>query len=121
MPPQSDLSPWATTSRVLLLNAVLTVGVGKAASHAGQGWETFTDRAIQLINERQESVVFLLWGRYAQVKGAQVDRSRNLVLESVHPSPLSANKGFFGCGHFRAANGYLLSQGRQPIDWLMAS
>lgn len=120
MPRQSDLSPWACASKVLLLNAVLTVGAGRANSHAGKGWETFTDRVIQLISEKREHVVFLLWGRYAQVKGAQVDRSRHLVLESVHPSPLSANKGFFGCGHFKTANSYLLSHGQEPIDWLMA-
>lgn len=117
-PPQSDLTPWAKDG-VLLLNAVLTVGAGRAGSHHGKGWERFTDRAVDLVNESREGVVFLLWGRPAQLKGARVDRSRHLVLESPHPSPLSAHRGFFGSGHFSKANAYLTRQGKEPVDWLM--
>lgn len=107
---------WAKQG-VLLLNSVLTVEASKAASHQGKGWEQFTDGIIQLINDHHQGVVFILWGSYAQKKGRHIDRSKHLVLESVHPSPLSAHRGFFGCRHFSQANNYLMSIGKQPIDW----
>jgi len=113
------LAPWASDG-VLLLNASLTVSAGQAGSHQGRGWERFTDRAVALVNEGREGVVFLLWGRQARQKGAQVDRSRHLVLEAAHPSPLSAHSGFFGCGHFAAANDYLVAHGARPVDWTMS-
>ncbi len=111
------LESWARQG-VLLLNAVLTVERGKAGSHQGKGWETFTDAVIAALNEQRENLVFLLWGSYAQKKGAMVDRNRHLVLSAPHPSPLSAHRGFFGCNHFIKANEYLESVGREPIDWL---
>ncbi|MCB1847430.1 MAG: uracil-DNA glycosylase, partial [Halieaceae bacterium] len=83
----------------------------------GKGWETFTDRVVDVVNRECESVVFMLWGSYAQRKGALVDRQRHCVLMAPHPSPLSAHRGFFGCGHFAAANDYLRARGREPIDW----
>ena len=107
---------WARQG-VLLLNSVLTVEASKAGSHQNNGWETFTDQVIQLINEHHQGVVFMLWGSYAQKKGRHIDRSKHCVLESVHPSPLSAYRGFFGCGHFSKANQYLESIGKAPIDW----
>ena len=110
------LQSWAEQG-VLLLNAVLTVESGHAASHQGKGWEQFTDRIVALLNERREGLVFLLWGSYAQRKGEIIDRSRHLVLESVHPSPLSASRGFFGNHHFSKANSYLSAKGQAPIDW----
>ena len=110
------LVPWAEQG-VLLLNAVLTVECHRAASHQGRGWEKFTDRVIEVANESTENTVFFLWGSYAQKKGAIIDRERHLVLQAPHPSPLSANRGFFGCGHFTKANDYLLSKGREPINW----
>lgn len=110
------LENWAQQG-VLLLNAVLTVEDSKAASHQKQGWETFTDQVIATVNEQCENVVFMLWGSYAQKKGAKIDPQRHLVLESVHPSPLAAYRGFFGCKHFSQANGYLSAKGRSPIDW----
>ena len=110
------LQHWAAQG-VLLLNAVLTVERSKPASHQGKGWETFTDRVIELVNRECESVVFMLWGSYAQRKGAFIDRQRHCVLTAPHPSPLSAHRGFFGCGHFVAANEYLESKGKEPIDW----
>jgi uracil-DNA glycosylase len=116
-PPQSNLTPWAEDG-VLLLNNVLTVGAGQAASHHGKGWERFTDRVVDLVNAK-DGVVFLLWGRPAQSKGARVDRSRQLVLETVHPSPLSAHKGFFGSKHFSQTNRYLEDRGQAPVDWTM--
>ena len=88
-----------------------------AASHQGKGWETFTDRVIEVINSRLEGVVFMLWGSYAQRKGAIIDDKRHCVLKAPHPSPLSAHRGFFGCGHFSAANQYLKDRGETPIDW----
>ena len=88
-----------------------------AASHQGKGWETFTDRVIEVINSRREGVVFMLWGSYAQRKGAIIDDKRHCVLKAPHPSPLSAHRGFFGCGHFSAANQYLKDRGETPIDW----
>lgn len=122
IPPASHgyLQSWAEQG-VLLLNAVLTVEAGSAASHQGKGWEQFTDRVIEILNREREHLVFLLWGSYAQRKGAIIDRSRHLVLESVHPSPLSASRGFFGNHHFSRANAYLQEHGVEPIDWQIAS
>lgn len=111
-----NLMRWATQG-VLLLNATLTVEGGKAGSHQRKGWEQFTDRVIEEISQRREGVVFLLWGRYAQEKGAAIDTQKHLVLKAAHPSPLSAHSGFFGCKHFSRANAYLLEAGREPIDW----
>jgi uracil-DNA glycosylase len=114
-PTTGDLTPWARAG-VLLLNAVLTVSPGKPASHAGKGWERFTDRVISELSRRREGLVFLLWGRYAQEKGAQVDAARHHVLRASHPSPYSA-AGFFGCRHFSQANALLEAGGREPVDW----
>jgi uracil-DNA glycosylase len=110
------LEHWARQG-VLMLNSVLTVEEARAASHQGQGWEQFTDAVIRAVNEECEHVVFMLWGSYAQKKAAFVDRSRHLVLKAPHPSPLSAHNGFFGSRHFSQANEYLVSQGRNAIDW----
>lgn len=110
------LENWARQG-VLLLNSVLTVEEARAASHQGKGWERFTDAVIRIVNEGAESVVFMLWGSYAQRKAAFVDTSRHLVLKAPHPSPLSAHNGFFGCRHFSKANAFLISRGRDPIDW----
>jgi uracil-DNA glycosylase len=118
-PPSGDLTPWAERG-VLLLNAVLTVSPGKPASHAGKGWERFTDRAIRELSARREGVVFLLWGRYAQQKGAIVDTARHHVLTAAHPSPYSAANGFFGCRHFSRANALLEDDSRQPVDWSLS-
>ncbi|WP_063333198.1 uracil-DNA glycosylase [Marinomonas sp. TW1] len=112
------LKAWAEQG-VLLLNSVLTVEAGKAGSHQNKGWETFTDRIIALLNQQKQGVVFLLWGSYAQQKGRFIDRQKHCVLEAVHPSPLSAYRGFFGCGHFSKANEYLRQQGKQPIEWAL--
>ena len=112
-----NLTRWADQG-VLLLNATLTVEAGKAGSHQGKGWETFTDAAIKALSDRREGLVFMLWGSYAQQKGRVIDRSKHLVLESSHPSPLSVYRGFDGCGHFKKANQYLQSHGQEPIDWL---
>lgn len=116
IPVSGELERWAEQG-VLLLNAVLTVRAHQAASHAGRGWERFTDAVVRAIAERKEGVVYMLWGSYAQKKGAIADPQRNLVLRAVHPSPLSAYRGFFGCKHFSAANAYLQSIGKEPIDW----
>lgn len=116
VPDHGCLTHWAKQG-VLLLNSVLTVEQGRAGSHQGKGWETFTDHIIGLLNEGKENLVFLLWGSYAIKKGALIDRRRHLVLESVHPSPLSAHRGFFGCRHFSQTNAYLEQHGEQPIDW----
>ena len=115
-PGHGCLQAWAEQG-VLLLNATLTVEQARAGAHQGQGWEQFTDRAIQLVNERCDHVVFLLWGSYAQKKGAFIDARKHLVLRAPHPSPLSAYRGFIGCGHFSSANHYLQQQGKAPIDW----
>lgn len=115
-PRHGHLEKWARQG-VLLLNAVLTVRAHQAASHAGRGWERFTDAAIAALNERREHVVFMLWGSHAQKKGAVIDRSRHLVLTAPHPSPLSAHRGFFGCRHFSQANAYLQRHGIAPVDW----
>lgn len=114
------LESWARQG-VLLLNSVLTVERGQAASHRGQGWETFTDRAIEAINEQCDNVVFLLWGSYAQKKAAFVDRTKHLVLHAPHPSPLAAHRGFFGCQHFSKANEFLTQKGESPINWQLPS
>ena len=117
-PPESgDLTDWAKQG-VLLLNSVLTVEKAKAASHQKKGWETFTDNLIQFINDHCENVVFLLWGSYAHKKGKVIDKRKHLVLESVHPSPLSAHRGFFGCGHFKKANEYLTKNNLESIHWI---
>jgi uracil-DNA glycosylase len=112
------LEHWAEQG-VLLLNSVLTVEMGRAASHRERGWERFTDRIIREVNEKTEPVVFMLWGSYAQKKAAFVDRSRHLVLKAAHPSPLSAHSGFFGCRHFSKANAFLESRGLKPIEWAL--
>ena len=111
-----DLSHWADQG-VLLLNATLTVAAGNAESHQGKGWEMFTDAVVSKLAEQREHLVFLLWGSYARRKGAFINRQRHLVLEAPHPSPLSAHRGFIGCGHFRKANDYLTSHGLAPIVW----
>lgn len=111
-----DLTHWADQG-VLLLNATLTVEAGKAGSHQGKGWETFTDAAIQALAQQREGLVFLLWGSYAQAKGRVIDRRKHLVLEAPHPSPLSAYRGFIGCGHFLKANQWLEAHGQAPINW----
>lgn len=116
MPTSGELERWAEQG-VLLLNAVLTVRAHQAASHAGHGWETFTDAVVRAIAERKEGIVYMLWGSYAQRKGAIADPQKNLVLRAVHPSPLSAYRGFFGCRHFSQANDYLRSVGRETIVW----
>lgn len=116
MPSSGELDRWAEQG-VLLLNAVLTVRAHEAASHAGKGWERFTDAVVRAIAERKEGVVYMLWGNYAQKKGAIADPARNLILRAVHPSPLSAYRGFFGCRHFSMANDYLVKQGKEPINW----
>lgn len=117
MPRHGDLTGWARQG-VLLLNATLTVQQANAGSHQKRGWEEFTDAVIRAVNERHEHAVFMLWGAYAQKKGAFIDREKHLVLQAPHPSPLSAHRGFLGCGHFKKANDYLAAQGRAPIDWM---
>jgi uracil-DNA glycosylase len=111
-----DLSRWAQQG-VLLLNATLTVRDGAAGSHQGKGWEQFTDAVIAALARECDGLVFLLWGNYARKKGASIDRGQHLVLESAHPSPLSAHNGFFGCRHFSQANAHLLARGAAPILW----
>jgi uracil-DNA glycosylase len=110
------LESWARRG-VLLLNSVLSVRRGAAASHQGQGWEKFTDAVVRAVNEQQSPAVFMLWGAYAQRKAAFVDSARHLVLKAPHPSPLSAHAGFIGCGHFSQANAFLVRNGLAPIDW----
>jgi len=116
IPQHGYLQSWAEQG-VLLLNTVLTVEQGKAHSHAKAGWETFTDKVIEALNVHQNGVVFLLWGAHAQKKGRFIDRSKHHVLTGPHPSPLSAHRGFFGCGHFSETNRYLVEQQKTPIDW----
>ncbi|ELL0597436.1 uracil-DNA glycosylase [Vibrio vulnificus] len=116
IPAHGYLEAWAKQG-VLLLNTVLTVEQGKAHSHASLGWETFTDKVIEAINQHQQGVVFLLWGSHAQKKGRFIDRHKHVVLTAPHPSPLSAHRGFLGCKHFSQANQHLLDQGKQAIDW----
>ncbi|MCZ4294377.1 uracil-DNA glycosylase [Vibrio sinaloensis] len=116
VPAHGYLQSWAEQG-VLLLNTVLTVEQGKAHSHAKSGWETFTDRVIEAVNQHQSGVVFLLWGAHAQKKGRFIDRTKHFVLAGPHPSPLSAHRGFFGCRHFSQANQILIQQGLTPIEW----
>ena len=116
IPTSGDLERWARQG-VLLLNATLTVRASTPGSHQNKGWEVFTDAAIKKISDEKEHVVFLLWGAYAQKKGEVIDRSKHLVLMSAHPSPFSADRGFFGCKHFSKANEYLKSKGMGEIDW----
>ena len=116
IPTSGDLTHWAEQG-VLLLNATLTVEAHKAGSHQGKGWEELTDAAIQALNNQRSNIVFMLWGSYAQRKGQFVDRRKHLVLTAVHPSPLSAYRGFIGCGHFSQANNYLQQHGLSPIAW----
>jgi uracil-DNA glycosylase len=115
-PAHGNLVPWAQQG-VLLLNSVLTVESGQAASHKGIGWEQFTDKIIESLNEQKKHLVFILWGNYAQKKGEIIDRSKHLVLSCAHPSPLSASRGYFGNHHFSMANTYLQQHGSNPIDW----
>ena len=116
VPSSGNLTHWAEQG-VLLLNATLTVEAHKAGSHQGKGWEELTDAAIQALNNQRSNIVFMLWGSYAQRKGQYIDRRKHLVLTAVHPSPLSAYRGFIGCGHFSQANNYLLQHGQAPIAW----
>ncbi len=116
VPTSGNLDRWAEQG-VLLLNSVLTVRAHLAASHAGKGWEQFTDAVVKIISERKRNLVYMLWGSYAQRKCGVVNAQDNLILKSVHPSPLSAYRGFFGCKHFSQANNYLQNVGKQPIEW----
>lgn len=119
-PDHGCLTPWAQRG-VLLLNAVLTVEEGRAGAHQGKGWEGFTDHVVDTLNREREGLVFLLWGSYAQAKGKVIDPRRHRVLKAPHPSPLSAHRGFLGCGHFSATNQYLAQHGQTPIDWSLPS
>ncbi|MBN9298092.1 MAG: uracil-DNA glycosylase [Filimonas sp.] len=116
IPRNGDLTPWADQG-VLLLNAVLTVRANEPASHSKSGWMNFTDAVIKKISQEKEGVVFLLWGRFAQEKQVLIDQSRHFILKAAHPSPFSADKGFFGCKHFSRTNEILIRQGIDPIDW----
>jgi uracil-DNA glycosylase len=116
IPPNGNLTRWADQG-VFLLNATLTVRVHEAGSHQKKGWEEFTDEVIRVISAQRENVVFLLWGAYAQKKADLIDQSKHLILEAPHPSPLSSYRGFFGCKHFSQANTYLVSHGKQSINW----
>lgn len=116
IPVTGDLERWARQG-VLLLNATLTVKANSPGSHQNKGWETFTDAVIRKISDEKEGIVFLLWGAYAQRKGEIIDRNKHLVLMSAHPSPFSADRGFFGCKHFSKANAYLKSKGRGEVEW----
>jgi len=116
IPGHGCLQSWASQG-VLLLNSVLTVERGQAASHQGKGWETFTDSVVQLLSDKRQGLVFMLWGTYAMKKGEVIDRRKHLVLKAPHPSPLSAHRGFLGCRHFSAANEYLQQNQQLPIDW----
>lgn len=116
IPSSGNLDRWAEQG-VLLLNAVLTVREHEAASHVGRGWEQFTDAVVRAIAARKEGIVYLLWGSYAQRKGAIADPQKNCILKSVHPSPLSVYRGFWGCKHFSKANDYLIAHGQTPINW----
>lgn len=116
IPRSGNLEKWAREG-VLLLNTSLTVRAGQAASHSHHGWEQFTDAAIRALSEQREHIVFILWGNYAIAKQSLIDSNKHLILKSVHPSPLSASRGFFGCHHFSKANHYLKNNGITPIDW----
>lgn len=111
-----DLTPWAENG-VLLLNAILTVRDGEPASHSKIGWETFTDAVIRTISNKKEGVVFMLWGKFAQDKQVLIDGTQHHILKAAHPSPFSADKGFFGCKHFSKANELLMKQGKEPVNW----
>ena len=115
-PDSGNLEKW-TKQGLLLLNATLTVRADQAGSHQRKGWEEFTDSVISVLNKEKKNLVFFLWGAYAQKKGESIDRSKHLVLESVHPSPLSASRGFFGNKHFSRCNQFLIDKGLEPIDW----
>jgi len=115
-PSHGELTSWAEQG-VLLLNAALSVEAGQAGSHQGKGWELFTDAIVAAVNASPQSTVFMLWGAHAQRKGAQIDRDRHCVLSAPHPSPLSAHRGFKGCGHFSKANAFLVAAGRGAVDW----
>ena len=119
VPSHGCLREWASEG-VLLLNAVLTVRKGNAGSHAGKGWEILTDRVIELLNEREKPMVFILWGAYAQKKAALINERRHCVIKSVHPSPLSAYRGFFGGRYFSRTNGFLEIVGQEPVDWTIS-
>lgn len=119
IPNHGFLQSWADQG-VLLLNALLTVEAHKAGAHKGKGWEKFTDAAIKRLNDQREGLVFLLWGRYAQEKGAHIDTSKHHVLKAAHPSPFSAHSGFFGCKHFSRTNDLLRQMGKEPIDWTIS-
>jgi uracil-DNA glycosylase len=116
VPQGSNLTKWANQG-VLLINAILTVRANEAASHQNKGWETFTNAVIRNLSEKRSNLVFLLWGNYAQAKESLIDSSRHYILKSVHPSPLSASRGFFGCRHFSKVNEILAEQGLNEIDW----
>ena len=116
IPLSGNLTRWAEQG-VLLLNATLTVRADQAGSHQKHGWETFTDAVIRILTAERQNIVYILWGAFAQQKAAMVNRAQNLVLESVHPSPLSASRGFFGNHHFSRANQYLVEHGMKPIEW----
>jgi len=116
VPKSGNLERWARQG-VLLLNAILTVRANQPGSHQGKGWEQFTDAVIRILNDEKNHLIFFLWGAYAQNKGTVIDKTRHLVLESVHPSPLSAAKGFFGNKHFSRCNEYLINHGIEPVKW----
>ncbi len=116
VPPHGNLENWARQG-VLLMNATLTVRARQAGSHQKKGWEIFTDKVIETVSSQKSGVVFILWGNYAQQKTSLIDASRHLILKAVHPSPLSASRGFFGCRHFSKTNNYLQENNKQPIDW----
>lgn len=116
IPNNGDLTRWADQG-VFLLNATLTVRAHQAGSHQKKGWEEFTDEVIRTISAQRDHVVFMLWGAYAQKKGALIDSNKHLILKAPHPSPLSSYRGFFGCKHFSKTNEYLVANGKKPIDW----
>jgi len=116
VPASGNLERWSRQG-VLLLNAILTVRAHQALSHQNRGWERFTDAVISLLNRDRDNIVFMLWGAYAQNKGASIDPSRHLVLKTVHPSPLSAHRGFFGSSHFSKCNEWLKARGLEPVEW----
>jgi uracil-DNA glycosylase len=116
VPPHGNLNKWAMQG-VLLLNATLTVRANQAGSHQKKGWETFTNKVIEILSDKLNSLVFILWGNYAQAKADMIDQSKHFILKAVHPSPLSASRGFFGCKHFSKTNSFLTNNGIAPIDW----
>jgi uracil-DNA glycosylase len=116
IPADGNLERWADQG-ILLLNATLTVRAHSPGSHQNKGWEHFTDQVIKVVSERKEGVVFLLWGSYAQKKGEVINKNRHLILSAPHPSPFSADRGFFGCNHFSKTNNYLASRNLKSIDW----